>query len=209
MNKLFEGVWEFSHRTYQKYESLFGQLKDRQNPHTLFITCSDSRIVPALITQSQPGELFVIRNVANIVPPAHQAEAYAGHLSAVEYAVQVLDVDRVVICGHSNCGGCRALFADPDEIQALPHTRKWLQLAHPARERAEARQSQLWKDHPYRSVEQENILLQMENLRSHPFIRDKQESGSLAIYGWYYDIGGGIIYHYNATKDAFEAIGKR
>lgn len=206
MNKLFEGVREFTRRDYEKHKSIFDELEERQAPHTLFVTCSDSRIVPALITQTMPGELFVIRNVANIVPPVEMAEHFTENISAVEYAVQVLDVKQVVICGHSNCGGCRALFAEPDEIDALPYTRRWLQHAHPARERAEARHNHLWSDNPYRSVEQENILLQMENLRSHPFIKDKQKSGSLPIYGWYYDIGRGKILNYNAERDEFEKI---
>ena len=130
MNKLFEGVRGFTRRDYEKHRSIYDELKERQAPHTLFVTCSDSRIVPSLITQSMPGELFIIRNVANIVPPVQMAEHFTENLSAVEYAVQALDVKQVVICGHSNCGGCRALFAEPDEIDALPYTRRWLQHAH-------------------------------------------------------------------------------
>ncbi|HKL37903.1 MAG TPA: carbonic anhydrase [Bacteroidales bacterium] len=206
MNKLFEGARQFSRQGYENHKSLFDQLKDRQKPHTLFLTCSDSRIVPALITQSLPGELFVIRNVANIVPPAHQAERFAENLSAVEYAVQVLNVDQVVICGHSNCGGCRALFSEPVALNSLPHTSQWLKLARPARERAKARQYQLWRDNPFRSVEQENILLQMENMNSHPFVNDRQKSGSLPVFGWYYDIGRGEILNYNPDTGKFERI---
>ena len=206
MNKLFEGARNFSRQGYKEHKTLFDQLKDRQNPHTLFITCSDSRIVPALITQSLPGELFVIRNVANIIPPEHCADRFAENLSAVEFAIQVLDVDQVVICGHSNCGGCRALFSKPGDLRTLPHTSRWLELARPARERAEARQNPLWKDNPHRSVEQENILLQMENIGSHPFVIDRQKSGSLPIFGWYYDIERGVILNYNREKDEFELI---
>ncbi len=206
MNKLFEGVKRFTNRELNKYKDLFKNLTNQQHPHTLFITCSDSRIQPGLITQSQPGDLFLIRNVANVVPPHDTSINHEDTLSALEYAVQVLEVKNIVVCGHSNCGGCKALFAEEETLKSLPHTGKWLGLARPAKNKAEKRGDRAWKEDPHRSVEQENILLQMDHLLSHPIVREKQENGSLQVYGWYYDIGKGEILNYNFEKHQFEKI---
>lgn len=206
MNELFEGVTKFSNKEFSTYSGLFKKLRDKQHPHTLFITCSDSRIQPGLITQSRPGDLFLIRNVANVVPPYNSSINHEDTISALEYGVQVLEVNQIVVCGHSNCGGCRALFADKNTFESMPHTVKWLELARPAKDKAGKRGDSSWKEDPHRVVEQENILLQMDHLLSHSFVREKQENGSLQIHGWYYDIGAGEIFNYNFDKQLFEKI---
>ena len=206
MNELLEGVKKFSNEEFSTYSNLFKKLTDKQHPHTLFITCSDSRIQPGLITQSRPGDLFIIRNVANVVPPYDSSINHEDTLSALEYGVQVLEVNNIVVCGHSNCGGCKALFAEKNTFESMPHTGKWLELARPAKDKAETRGDSSWKEDPHRSVEQENILLQMDHLLSHPFIREKQENGSLRVHGWYYDIGAGEIFNYNLDKQLFEKV---
>ena len=109
MNRLFKGHMKFRSEDFASHRELFQQLSRSHDPHTLFIGCSDSRVVPNLITQTHPGELFIVRNVANIVPPYRQTEEYVSTTSAIEYAMLVLKVDTVVICGHSNCGGCAAM----------------------------------------------------------------------------------------------------
>ena len=108
MEKLFKGIARFRREDFESHRQLFKELGRKQQPHTLFIGCSDSRVVPELITRTRPGELFMIRNVANIVPPYRKTEDFAGTTSAIEYAVHVLDVEAIVVCGHSNCGGCAA-----------------------------------------------------------------------------------------------------
>lgn len=205
MERLFEGIKRFCQRTYPQYRPLFEQLSGGQQPHTLFIACSDSRVHPALITDSDPGELFVIRNVANIIPPYPSPADPAGTLAAVEYAVQVLGVKNIVVCGHSNCGGCRALL-DEEASRSLPRTREWLKLARAAKEQAQKRHEKTGGISLYRLIEQENIILQMRNLLSHPFIRDKQDKGDLQVYGWYYDIGRGEVLNYNSSQRQFESI---
>jgi len=206
MEELFEGVKEFSKQEFEQNKLLFQKLSKKQNPHTLFISCSDSRVVPNLITKSFPGDLFIIRNIANIVPPYRQSSEYLATTSAIEYAINVLQVKSVVICGHSNCGGCRALYAENDLLNTIPHTKKWLELAKPAKEKVEKLKAQFNYDSTDWLVAQENIVLQINHLLSYPFIKEKYQNKSLKIYGWYYDIENGIVYNYNKSKKVFEKI---
>lgn len=206
MVQLFEGVKEFSEQEFEQNKLLFQKLSKKQSPHTLFISCSDSRVVPNLITKSFPGDLFIIRNIANIVPPYRKSSEYLATTSAIEYAVNVLDVKNIVVCGHSNCGGCKALHCESEELDNIPHTKKWLELAKPARDKVEKIKNQFHYDNVDWLVEQENIILQMNHLFSYPYIKEKYKNKSLEIYGWYYDIEKGIVYNYNKTEKVFERI---
>ncbi|ACL70142.1 carbonic anhydrase [Halothermothrix orenii] len=199
MDKLFKGVKKFSKHEYKNYKTLYKNLSNKQSPHTLFITCSDSRVVPGLITDTLPGELFIIRNVANIVPPYSQAFDFVSTTSGIEYAVNVLQVKNIVICGHSNCGGCKALFMD-EKINDTPYTQKWVQLVEPLKEKVLKLKYDFNYERDYQLVEQENIILQMKNLLTYPYIKNKYQNAGLKIYGWYYDIGNGIVYNYNKSK---------
>jgi carbonic anhydrase len=204
---LFDGVREFSKNDFEKNKELFKRLSTSQQPHTLFIGCSDSRIVPDMITKSLPGDLFVVRNLANVVPNYRASSEYLSTTSAIEFAVLVLNVENIVVCGHSNCGGCKALFLDEKEFQKIPHTRKWLELAMNARVRAEAIVAKLGTpDDIEWLVEQENILEQMNHLVTYPFVEERYKTGAVKIYGWYYDIGTGTVYNYNLHKKVFERI---
>ena len=206
MEELFEGVKEFSSQEFEQNKRLFQKLSKKQNPHTLFISCSDSRVVPNLITKSFPGDLFIIRNIANIVPPYRQSSEYLATTSAIEYAINVLKVKSIVVCGHSDCGGCRALYAENDLLNTIPHTKKWLELAKPAKEKVEKLKAQFNYDHTDWLVAQENIVLQINHLLSYPFIKKQYQNKSLKIYGWYYDIESGIVYNYDKSKKIFERI---
>ena len=206
MSKLFEGARKFLQQEYPKHQELFSELKNQQDPHTLFITCSDSRIQPGLITQTLPGELFVIRNVANIVPPYEASSEHPDTLAAIEYAVQVLDVDNIVVCGHSNCGGCRALYASEDVLESLPQTRYWINWARDAMLRNGPDDQNKMDPQNARKVEQNNVKLQMQHLLTHPFVRERHQKDTLRIYGWYYDIGQGLIMNYNHKLESFENI---
>ncbi len=206
MEALFEGVKAFSIEEYEQNKRLYRSLSEKQNPHTLFIGCCDSRVVPNLITKTLPGDLFIVRNIANIVPPFRQSSEYLSTTSAIEYAVNVLAVQSIVICGHSNCGGCKALYAEKEMLERIPHTAKWLELAQPAKQKIEKYRERFHYDRIDWLVEQENIVLQMNHLISYPMIREKYLSQSIAIYGWYYDIGNGKVYNYNKRKHVFEII---
>ena len=133
MDNLFEGVINFNNNEYKRYSELFKKMGAGQNPHTLFIGCSDSRVVPSLITKTLPGELFVVRNIANLVPPYRNVSEFLATTSAIEYAVNILSVKNIVVCGHSNCGGCRALYMADEDLKDIPHTKKWLELAEGAK----------------------------------------------------------------------------
>jgi len=187
---------------------IFENLKDKQSPHTLFIGCSDSRVVPTLITKSLPGELFIIRNIANIVPPYRETEEYVATTSAIEYAVQVLNVENIVVCGHSNCGGCRALYMEDEKLLKIPHVKKWLELAKRAKDKllSNLQDDSLPEDKLEWMTEQANVIEQIKNLLTYPYIIDKYIEGKLKIYGWYYIIQTGEIYNYNKDNGYFELI---
>ncbi|HUX61619.1 MAG TPA: carbonic anhydrase [Ignavibacteriaceae bacterium] len=206
MEKMIEGILEFREKDFEEYRSLFEGLGRKQNPHTLFIGCSDSRIVPNLITKTLPGELFMIRNIANIVPKYRQSKEFLATTSAIEYAVQILNVENIVVCGHSNCGGCASLYFNDQDLEKIPHTKKWLELAHPVRDLV-IRQFPK-KDDPTREwlTEQLNVVEQIKHLYSYPFISQKVEENKIKIFGWYYLIQSGEIFNFNESKHLFELI---
>ena len=206
MEKLFKGVVHFQREDFEAHRDLFRQLGRQQAPHTLFIGCADSRVVPHLITQTRPGDLFVVRNVANIVPPYRQTEEYVATTSAIEYAVQVLEVEAIVVCGHANCGGCAALHKSPEELEAIPHVRRWLEVSRDVPELV--RQQLPEADEAEREclTEQTNIVVQMGNLMTYPYIRERVERGELQVYGWYYVIETGEVFNYNRETATFELV---
>ena len=206
MKKLIEGAVAFRQNDFETHEKLFFDLGKEQKPHTLFIGCSDSRLVPGMITTTNPGELFIIRNIANLVPPFQDTGDYLATISAIEFAIQSLEVENIVICGHSNCGGCAALFKPDSYFQKLPHTRKWLELALPVKEKV----LQVLPDGNHASrewlTEQMNVVEQIKHLLTYPYIAEKYQNGTLNISGWYYIIETGEIYCYNTEKGFFELI---
>jgi carbonic anhydrase len=206
MEKLFKGILKFQKEDFDSHRELFKELGRRQTPHTLFIGCADSRVVPNLITNTHPGELFVVRNVANIVPPYRRTEEYVATTSAIEYAVQVLNVDSIVICGHSNCGGCAALNMPPESLDHLPHVRKWLEVSKEVRGRVDRLMTGDSLEEREWLTEQVNILVQMKNLLTYPYVKERYDRGELNIYGWYYIIETGEIYNFNDEKAAFELV---
>jgi carbonic anhydrase len=206
MNRLFEGLVQFRQEDFESHRELFEGLGQAQQPHTIFIGCADSRVVPNLITKTLPGELFVIRNVANIVPNYRQTSEYVATTSAIEYAMLQFGIEDIVVCGHSNCGGCQALYFNEERLDQMPHTRKWLEQAHPVRDRV---LSEMTEDNPAKRewlTEQMNIVEQMKHLLTYPFIVDRYIEGRLRIHGWHYIIETGEILAYQRTKGYFELI---
>jgi carbonic anhydrase len=171
----------------------------------LFIGCSDSRVVPNLITKALPGELFVIRNIANLVPPYRDSEEFLATTSAIEYAVQVLKIDTILICGHSNCGGCNALFLNNEELKHIPHTRKWLELAKNVRNKMNRLKIVDPAIREWMS-EQLNIVEQMQHLLTYPYIAERYKNGTLKILGWYYIIETGEVFDYQPELKKFIKI---
>lgn len=206
MEKLFKGYMKFRKEDFESHRELFKTLGRQQAPHTLFIGCSDSRVVPNMITQTTPGELFIVRNVANIVPPYRQTEEYVATTSAIEYAVQALKVDSIVVCGHSNCGGCAALHKSHDELEHLPHVRKWLEISKEVPGRVDRLMTSDSPEEREWLTEQVNILVQMRNLLTFPYIKEKYDQGTLNIYGWHYIIETGELFSFNDEKEVFELL---
>lgn len=206
MKKLIEGAVAFRQNDFETHEQLFSELGKAQKPHTLFIGCSDSRVVPNMITASMPGELFIIRNIANIVPLYKPEGEYLAAISAIEFAVESLEVENIVICGHSNCGGIAALYKPAEYFHKLPHTLKWLELALPVKEKV----LKILPDGNHASrewmTEQMNVVEQIRHLLTYPFIAERYVKGMITISGWYYIIETGEIFNYNVDKGFFELI---
>lgn len=205
MQSLFDGVKDFNTNDFLEHQELFEKIGRSQKPHTLFIGCSDSRVVPNLITNTLPGELFVIRNIANLVPPYRESEEYLATTAAIEYAVNMLNIKSILICGHSNCGGCSALFMDKATATKIPHTAKWLELAKPVR----LKMDRLRIENPAIRewmTEQLNIVEQMNHLLTYPYIAQKFKAGELDILGWYYIIETGEVFNYDKDSKKFIKI---
>lgn len=206
MERLFNGYMKFMAEDFERHRELFQEIGRKQNPHTLFIGCSDSRVVPNLITQTDPGELFIVRNIANIVPPYRQTEEYVATTSVIEYAVLALEVDTIVICGHSNCGGCAALNLPPERLDHLPHVRKWLEVSREVKGRVDRLMTGDSPEEREWLTEQVNVLVQMKNLLTYPYVAERYRQGKLNIHGWHYIIETGEIYNFNDATQLFELI---
>jgi len=207
LEELFEGVKKFTSVHFDEYKNLFNQLSRKQKPHTLFIGCSDSRVVPNLITSTMPGELFIIRNIANIIPKNRESKDFLATTSAIEYAVKVLEVSNIIVCGHSNCGGCNAFYLPEETLAKTPHTKKWIQCSSAVIEKIK-KDKETMNDPIKREIatEQMNIVEQINHLLSYPDIEKKYKNNELNIFGWYYIIETGEIYNYNKDKHIFEII---
>nr|WP_294914418.1 carbonic anhydrase [uncultured Neokomagataea sp.] len=192
LSKLLEGVKTFQNDVYPESAELFESLANSQAPSTLFITCADSRISPSLITQTQPGELFIVRNVGNIVPA--YGEMLGGVSSAIEYAVAVLKVKNIIICGHSNCGAMGALMNlnDP-KLDGLPTVRSWMRNGEAARATLGDLKAEDAGPAQIRELTENNVLLQLAHLRTHPAVARALAQKEITLQGWYYDIPKGQI----------------
>lgn len=206
MERLFNGYMKFKAEDFERHRRLFQEIGRKQNPHTLFIGCSDSRVVPNLITQTDPGELFIVRNIANIVPPYRQTDEYVATTSVIEYAVLALEVDTIVVCGHSNCGGCASLNLPPERLDHLPHVRKWLEISREVKGRVDRLMTGESTEEREWLTEQVNVLVQMKNLLTYPYVAERYRQGKLNIHGWHYIIESGEIYNFNDSTQLFELI---
>lgn len=202
--KLLQGVKSFTSNIFPERKEAYERvMRDGQSPHTLFITCADSRIEPAAITQSEPGEIFVSRNIGNLIPA--YGEMMGGISAVIEYAVAALEVKQVVICGHSDCGAMKALL-NPAQMAKLPTVRSWLRNAEAALSVTQAIQDNSDMNVVLNSLIEQNVLLQLNHLRTHPSIAGRLALGKLGISGWVYDIGRGTVNVYNDSTAKFEPL---
>jgi carbonic anhydrase len=205
MPKIVVGAAKFQRDIFPQRRALFEKLATGQTPEALFITCSDSRIDPSLMTQTDPGELFICRNAGNIVPP--HTTTTGGMTASIEFAVGALGVTHVVVCGHSQCGAMKGAM-DLEGLNHLPHTKEWLSYTQAAVQIVNEGEG-LSADEKMHRLIRENVLLQMQHLRTHPMVAARLASQKLQLHGWVYDIPSGGIEAYDANKGAFLPIEER
>ncbi|MGE0199586.1 MAG: carbonic anhydrase [Candidatus Melainabacteria bacterium] len=204
MQKLIHGLHHFQSHVFSAQEELFHRLSQHgQSPDALFITCSDSRINPNLITQTAPGELFILRNAGNIVPP-HGA-SNGGEGATIEYAVMALGIKDIIICGHSHCGAMNSLL-NPASYEKMPAVRQWLQHAEATRRILEENYQDHTDNDRVNIAIQENVLVQLENIRTLPSVASRMVKGELNLHGWVYKIESGEVFAYNPEQGQFSPL---
>jgi len=207
IHDLIAGYEDFRLKKFKKYQNKFIDLvEEGQRPKVLFVACSDSRVDPALITNSDPGELFVLRNIGNFIPPFSPDNDFHGTAAAVEYAVSVLNVTDIIVCGHSNCGAIEGVYKELNE-PALVHVKKWLELGREARDYVKSRikygESMAKK---LSMTERISVVFQLTNLLTYPEVARKVESGELSLRGWYYKIKTGELEYYDDVSMTFKPM---
>ena len=205
MEKVVAGILEFQKKGFVEHEELFAELANGQSPEVLFITCADSRIDPNLVTQTAPGDLFVCRNAGNIVPP--HAKASGGMTASIEFAVAVLGVKEIVVCGHTDCGAMKGAL-NPSALDELPHVQNWLDNSRAAVEVVKKRGCG-GAHEELAAVTEENVLLQLQHLRTHPVVASRLDNGEISLHGWVYDIGSGGINCYDESRNSFVPLQER
>ena len=206
MQKLVEGIHQFQSDIFGSKQRLFERLTHGQSPLALFITCSDSRIDPSLMTQSEPGDLFIMRNAGNIVPP--YGSVAGGEAATIEYAVTVLKVKEIIICGHSLCGAMDGLLHS-EQLEGLNAVKSWLLHAESTHRIIKENYSHITEDNArLTATVEENVLVQLENLRTHPSVAAATARGDLKLHGWTYKFETGQVFEYDAQQGQFLPIGE-
>lgn len=201
MQKLLEGIHHFQSNVFSSHQELFRRLAAGQRPEALFITCSDSRINLNLLTQADPGDLFILRNAGNLVP-AYDAVGGGGERATVEFALVALRVRDIIVCGHSHCGAMKALL-EPQKLSGLPAMADWLAHAEPTRLLMQDKYRHLEGEALHMATIEENVLAQVENLRTHPAVADGLVAGDLKLHGWVYQIETGRVLAYDPAYGQF------
>lgn len=204
MQKLVSGLHKFQSEIFGTHQDLFQKLSTGQNPEALFITCSDSRINPNLLTQTGPGDLFILRNAGNIVPPF--GDGRSAEAATIEFAVAGLGVKHIVVCGHTLCGAMKGLL-NPSALDTMPAVRAWLSHAEATRRVIEENYSHLEGEAKLTATTEENVLAQVENLRTHPSVRAAMARGDLAVYAWVYKIQTGQVFQFEHERGQYGLMG--
>jgi len=206
MPKFAAGVVRFQNEIYPQKKELFEKLAQGQSPEALFITCSDSRIETAMITQTEPGELFICRNAGNIVPP--HTNHTGGMTASIEFAVAALQVPHIVVCGHTECGAMKGAM-NPEGLDTLPHVKEWLSYSKAAVDSVSAVGGDLDDNAKMQLLLRHNVTLQLTHLKTHPAVADRLAKGDLELHGWVYDIKTGDVHAYCEKDKQFEPVDKR
>jgi carbonic anhydrase len=205
--RFIAGFKRFRQHYFDPHEQRFASLQQGQKPKVLVIGCSDSRVDPAILTGCAPGELFVVRNVANLVPPCQHDSHHHGVSAALEYAVCHLEIEHIIILGHSGCGGIGALIHGVDNGRPADFIGPWVGIAQRAKEQVLKELSGKEPDKQARACEQAAILVSLENLLSFPWISERVDAGTLCLHGWYFDIAVGQLYSYAPEAAGFALLG--
>ena len=200
LQQIVEGFLHFHHEVFPQQKDLFKKLATAQRPRAMFIACADSRIVPELITQSAPGDLFVTRNVGNVVPP--YGEMNGGVSTAIEYANLALGVQHIIVCGHSDCGAMRAVL-NPQSLGKMPTVKAWLRHAEVAKSMLQDHCNCTTEADSMHVLTEENVIAQLQHLRTHPSVASRIANGQLFIHGWVYNIETSQIKAYDAEQGLF------
>jgi len=206
MPKFAAGVVRFQQEVYPQKKDLFEKLSTGQAPEALFITCSDSRIETAMITQTNPGELFVCRNAGNIVPP--HTNHTGGMTASIEFAVSVLKIPHIVICGHTECGAMKGAM-NPEGLDELPHVKEWLGYSKAAVQIVDKIGTNMSDEERMKELLEQNVILQLQHLKTHPSVAVALAAGTLKLHGWVYDIKTGEIVAYDEGERDFVPVSKR
>lgn len=204
MQKLVSGLHKFQSEIFGTHQKLFEKLSSGQSPEALFVTCSDSRIAPNLLTQTSPGDLFILRNAGNIVPP--YGDGHSSEAATIEFAVSGLGVKHIIVCGHTLCGAMKGLI-NPSILETMPSVRSWLSHAEATRRVIDENYGQLSAEAKLTAATEENVLAQVENLRTHPSVRAAMSRGEIAVYAWVYKIQTGEVFHFEHERGQFTLIG--
>ena len=202
MEHVISGVAKFQKEVFPNKKAAFQKLANGQNPEVLFITCADSRIDPNLVTQTEPGDLFICRNAGNVVPPP--SNQTGGMTASIEFAVAALGVSHIVVCGHSDCGAMKGAI-NTEALSALPHVKEWLGHCRVATEVVKERCgcSELNPQEHLQLVTEENVVQQMQHLRTHPAVAAKIATGHVKLHGWFYNIETAAVTCYDEESGKF------
>ncbi len=203
MQKLVLGIHKFRSKVFATKKDLFHKLAKGQHPSALFITCSDSRINPNLVTQTEPGDLFVIRNAGNIIPAYPET---GGELASIEFAVKGLQIQDIIICGHSDCGAMKGVLSRPQPSLGMPHLSTWLRHADRTQEIMSTQYRHLEGDRLLTATVEENVLVQIENLKSHAFIKEALDEDRLKIHAWVYKFETGQVFYYDPFLQQYQLL---
>lgn len=206
IERFISGFREFQKAHFGSESSHFEALKKGQNPRTMIIGCSDSRVDPAILTNSRAGDIFTVRNVANLVPPYQKDNGFHGVSAALEFAVCSLKVEHIIVLGHSQCGGINALMSEKTGGDGESFISRWMSIAGPAKKRITTELAGKDPALQQRAAEQAAILLSLENLRTFPFVQERVSQGALSMHGWYFDLGIGELLEYDAAEGLFKPV---
>lgn len=205
IEKFVRGFSRFQQQYFSEEHALYDALREGQRPTTLLIGCCDSRVDPMLLTGSDPGDMFVVRNIANLVPPC-TPDAPPGVSSAIEFAICNLEVERVIVLGHAKCGGIRALLAPDQTARETDFVERWMRIAAPVRERVLRELGHKSCQERHTACEQASILQSLDNLLTYPWLKRRVEENKLKLHGWYFDIDSGSLMAYSPRQQRFLPI---